>query len=209
MRHTVPRGTSTEFETGIDYFHDCDVDKIRRLQTLKEVSEESKLIESAKNRVGFDTVLSVGHDGSDINLSSSDRPRPLTRKTYVVVNLTQVTSPLACLLYFWDAFDYMIDNIEQVEKWCICFRENGGRQYVDFINETVDRLFCQRWDNLPDILSKIPYYTSGILTDEPSDVPIQRWIDLEYVAPTSKIEAFKACISHNLKHLGGGIYFLK
>lgn len=191
------------------FFHDGDLsdlmDKTHRLLRLQDGSLQSH--STSKVRIDRTHVQFLGP-------SETFHLKREKEKTYFVINLTSLTSPHSMLLRFWDAFDFMIRHFESVDRWLICFSEKGGKKaYEQFTQETIDKLFCKKFENgnkteLKSILSFVPFYKSGVV-DRRFDQPIDEFCDLKIIAPKTLTDAFKMVVVHNVEQLVGSVHILK
>lgn len=197
-----------EIYTNAVYFHNMNgyVSKKTQLLKRKDGLQEMDHIEMARKRIDFINVVTIGpSDDSDIILGKS---KPLENRSYVLVNLTKVTSPLTMMLFYWDAFDYMLDNLDHIERWSVCFPEKGSYAFESFTQECINQIFCYNFSMIKEILSFIPYYKSGII-DRSFNVPTSRFVNMEYVDPKTLVDALKANVRYDLEPIVGSVYRLK
>lgn len=209
--HLVLTLPTDETSTLVTYFHNANKKRIQQLLALQDASMQSDRIDSVKMQIDFFPVVSIGPVSSDITVGNNISP-PLERTSYVVVNLTHAVSSMAMMLYFWDAFDYMVDHLESIKGWLICFPENGAFLFTSFTQECIDRLFCKRLDSPPlsELLALLPFYKSGIV-DTPRNQKLNRdqFLQMEYVAPESIEILLKTFVQENLIHVMGNVYLIK
>jgi hypothetical protein len=138
-----------------------------------------------------------------------DRP-----ETYVIVDLSFHSTAFGMYLSFLDAFDFMLDNVDNIKGWLICFPEKHGRRAFDqFTQNCLDRLFCKTFENgnvtqLNNLLPLVPFYRSGTI-DRTFQINKSSFGRVEYVAPKNTIDACKAIVMYNLQHWVGPVYRIK
>ena len=185
------------------------VDRIRRLRNKLEGSEENDDVQIAKNHIDHPSVVTVGPGNhSDVVLSAGKPPPPLNGGDgfFVVVDLTTATLPDSIFLFSLDAFDFMVENLDRVEGWSVCFPLEGTRKYEDFVQECIDRLHCSAIfkPHLRRLLPLLPFYKSGTM-ETTFEIPVHRYELMEYVAPETLEEAFRTAIAFDTRHLVGGV----
>ena len=186
------------------------IDRMSRIQEKMEGVEESDDVEIVKRHVAHESVITIGPESHcDVVLSSGKRvsPPPTATQNFVIVDLSKVTRPLSIFLFYLDAIDYMMENIDQIESWCVCFATEGTRKYENFVQESIDRLHCATYfrPHLKRLLPLLPFYKSGTI-DATYDLPVSRIVRHEYVSPNSLDEAFKTAIVHDSAELVGGVF---
>lgn len=198
--------------TLVTYFHETNPEHVQKLLTLQDASWESSRIDAVKLQIDFFPVVSLGPTASDLTLGNVMTP-PLPVKSYILINLTQTFSPMAMMLHFWDAFDYMAEQEDKIQGWLICFPEKGVQPFLSFTQECIDQLFCKPLETpLAELLALVPFYKSGITVDgaaASSQETRDRFCDLEYVAPDSIERLLTMLSKENLDHLAGNVYLIK
>lgn len=169
-----------------------------------------------------DFSLQTGHvDQIDVHHANVSilRGRPDTAptksSTYFIVDLTKFNKDtLSMYLAFWDAFDYMLDHLDSVHRWVVCFSEHNGRYAFErFTQKTIDVLLCKKFEHgnvtkIHDILSLIPFYKSGII-DTDFHVPVSAFGGNKIVIPKTMREACKSAILYDLDHLSKTVYCIR
>ena len=193
--------------TYVSYFHHANVsDLMRHTQHLLKLQGTSIQTHNVHDVPvnAVHTLVVPRH--SEVALSAPD--------TFVLVNLTELTSPHVMSLAFWDAFDYMLAHKDFVQGWLICFPLKKGRvAFEQFIQHCLDALFCKTFEHgnvtaMSQILTLVPYYKSGSI-DRTFQVPVYDLLGVEYIAPRDPVDACKAATVYNLEHWAGHLYRIK
>jgi hypothetical protein len=196
---------SNDYWNTVSYFHTTNTeDLVRRTQTL--LSRQDASLQSRD--VG---MIGIDYTNVLITRGETDKEAP-KHPSYVIVDLTKYDKDtLSMYLAFWDAFDYMLDHLNLVHRWVICFSEsNGHRAFDRFIQKCIDSLFCRNIEhgNVTDIkhiLSLLPYYKSGIV-DRTFHVPVSSFGGVGIIAPKNLLDLCKAATVHDLDHIAKNIY---
>ncbi|GFT52037.1 uncharacterized protein NPIL_204311 [Nephila pilipes] len=188
---------------------------VKSVLSLQENSVQAMRGDVLKNQINYFNVKTIGVNFPvcDINIVPGKPTNPLEYKTFVIADLTNTTSPLNLLVYLWDIFDYLKDNIDKIERWLICFPEKRIKRYEQFVQECINKLFCKTFMhgnviNSAELLGLTPFYKSGVF-DKSHSCENKYFCRLKYVAPTNETEAFKTCIAHNLNPLNGQLYLVE
>lgn len=191
----------------VSYFHfgpgvtpDSIMSKTQELQSRRDPSVQTHNAHHV--RVDHTRVRVV--DGANPTVSfESKNPH------YIVLDLTRLSSKIRMYLAFWDAFDRMLDW--PVDRWLVCFPEKSGyRAFEQFVQDVLDRLYCLRFEHgnifdLKQILLLLPFYRSGIVGQQFS-IQKEEFGGIEYVAPSSALELYRAGTQSDLRHWAGSIY---
>ncbi|GBN19748.1 hypothetical protein AVEN_261818-1 [Araneus ventricosus] len=195
--------------TNVCYFHTDTPDVMDRVKCTQD------LLKLQDHSIQTQNVNQVFVEAMHRLIIRGRKDSPIdTSDTYVLVDLTQYKTPFVMYLAFLDAFDYMIDNTDRVSRWVVCFQPKDGRKAFDqFTQNCLDKLFCKRIEhgNVTDmgkILALLPFYKSGSI-DRTFPIPTFRFLDTEYVSPSTPSEACKAATMYNLDHWVGNIYRIK
>lgn len=204
--HLTFRGRPETVWTRVCYFHANHVGDMalntQHLLKLQKPSLETKNI----RRVKFDAVhRTFLKGGSETPLSVPN--------TFVIIDLTGYFDHLTMTLKFWDAFDYMLLNKNSIQGWVVCFSSSGQRAFKQFTQHCMDRLFCTTFEFgnvtcMKHIVTLIPHYTLGCI-DETFDIPKRSLYHIQYITPSSTLEACKAATQFNLEHWVNNIYRIK
>lgn len=134
--------------------------------------------------------------------------------TYVVVDLIRCTSGFEMFMTFLNSFDFMLENIDKIRGWLICYAHKNGRlAFEQFIQNCLDKLFCRNTEygnvtKLQHLLAMVPFYQSGCI-DRNFNVSTQSFGNVRYVAVKSAIEACQAAMRYDLEHWAGPMYIIK
>lgn len=193
--------------THVCYFHSPNLSEMcrntQRLLQLQDTSFQTANVNDVRVNAVHKLVLPRT---TDATLSEPN--------TFVIVNLTQYTNPFIMSLVFWDAFDYMLQHVDFVQGWRICFPLKLGRAaFEQFIQTCLDTLFCKKFEHgnvksLNQILTLLPYYRSGCI-DQTFNVPKSRFLGAEFIAPVNPEDTCKAATMYNLEHWAGNVYRIK
>ncbi|GIY34537.1 uncharacterized protein CEXT_748901 [Caerostris extrusa] len=193
--------------TNVAYIHTPDMDNLRartkRLLELQEASVQTRNV----NSIQVDAVHKVVINGHHNN------PIP-QGNTHVIVDLSQKTTSFGMHLAFWDAFDFMLNHSEYIEKWLICFPEHNGRKlFNQFVQNCIDALFCKTFENgnvtdIRSLLTLMPFYRSGTI-DKKFQISQVNFGGIQAVTPTNAVDTCKAAAMYNLYHLAGSICRIK
>ncbi|GBN13138.1 hypothetical protein AVEN_257714-1 [Araneus ventricosus] len=195
--------------TNVCYFH-TDIygipDKIKHTQELLKLQDHS---------IQTQNVNQIFVESMNKFIISGTPDTPLdTSNTYIIIDLIRYEVPYIMFLAFLNSFDYMLANKDKVKRWVICFNQRTGRKGFDeFILHCLDKLFCKNFEhgNVTEtgkILALLPYYKSGSV-DRSFVIPKFRFGDVEYISPSTTLEACKAATMYNLDHWVGNIYRIK
>lgn len=198
--------------TNFDCFSVVDlIDKTRKLISLQDGSMQTNNVNHIKPPSSYESSLHV-------QVIDGRNPVSLEPNAYVVVDLTHPPSAFKLYLSFLDAFDVMLRSVECVGRWVIAFPERHGiRQFEQLAQDVIDKLYCVKFEhgnvqsssgsrNLNLLLSILPFYKSGVVDPQTFDVPTDTFFGIEYTAPETPEELFKAGTKFNLQHWVGSMY---
>lgn len=194
------------------YFHAPDTlqvlaDDTKRLMAVQDASLQTRDLELVFEQIPVDSFHIVRVEGRKHDALRND-------DTYVMVDLRRHTSPFSMLIAFLDAFDFMLANVGNVKRWCLCFPEKNGRRSFDqSVQNCLDRLFCLEIDggnvtSLAKVLTLVPFYRSGCFNRN-FDIPTFSFQNLECVAVKTPQEACRAAAKYDMEHWAGPIYHVK
>lgn len=149
-----------------------------------------------------------------LTLSKRIEEAPKQPHTYVIVDLTQYTKDiLSMYLAFWDIFDYLLEHQTLIDRWVMCFSENGRQAFLRFTQKVMDALFCRTFEHgnvtdLRSLLSLLPFYTSGTI-DKTFDLKILDFGGLQCVVPRTVEEACKAAAMYDLVPLVKNVFWIR
>lgn len=179
------------------------IQKTRRLQTLQDGSVQTNNVNHIKSPLRVQVI-----DPSTASLEHPD--------TFAVIDLTHHTSPIRLYLSFWDAFDVLLRHVECVGRWVIAFPErHGAKVFEQLAQDVIDKLYCLKFEHgnvssrSNHLLSLMPFYKSGVVDPQSFDVATDTFCGLEYTAPDSAEDVFKAGAKFNLEHWVGSVYRLR
>lgn len=186
----------------ISYFHGPDAAQTKELLSLQDFPIQT-------NNVG---LVEVDH-ANVLTLSGRTASAPKESGSYVIVDLTHFNKDtLTMYLAFWDAFDYMLENKSFIDRWVVCFSENGREAFTRFTQKVIDALFCKTFEhgNVKDnhgILALLPFYKSGML-DQTFDLQISSFGGIQFVAPKTIEDACKAAAMHDVLPLAKNVLWI-
>lgn len=200
---------NTSCWTYVCYFHTLNVDDlIDRTQKLLD-KQDSSLQTRDPNMIGGNYTNVFVSQGQQV------RGTLANDSTYFVIDLTQYKKDtLSMYLAFWDAFDFMLEHLDAIERWVICFADTNGRRAFDmFTQKCIDFLFCRPFQEgnvteLQKLLQLIPFYKSGII-DSNFQIPVHSFGGLKLVIPKTVEEANKAAAQFDLDHLDRNVYCIR
>lgn len=176
----------------ICYFHGmnaADTKAMIALQNFPIQTENVGLVE-----VDYANVLKI---------SGRTMAAPKQADTFVIVDLTNFNKDvLTMYLAFWDAFDYLLEFKELIDRWVVCFSTNGRQAFVRFTQKVIDALFCRNFEhgnvnNYRDIVSLLPFYQSGII-DTPFEMKLATFGGMNFAVLNTVEEACKTAAIHNV-----------
>lgn len=204
LNYSTPRETVW---THVCFFHSPSLSlQAIKTQELLKAQDTSVQVKNL-NQVQVDAINTlVIHGKSELVVNHPN--------TYVLVDLTRYSHALPMYLAFLDAFDFMLNHKDYVQKWMICFPQQRGRQAFDqFVQYCLDGFHCKTFPhgNVTDkgtILSLLPFYKSGSI-DLNFTIPISKILGVEYISPSTPEDVCKAATKFNLEYWVGNIYRIK
>lgn len=195
----VPKG-----ERWIDvcYFHAADPVDTQALLSLQDFPVQTQ-------NVG---LVEVGHSHV-LKISGRSAAAPSQKNTYAIVDLTRLNQDtLSMYLAFWDAFDYLLEYRDFIDRWVVCFSGKGHASFARFTQKVIDALFCRKFEhgNVADcrgILSLLPFYTSGTI-DKTFNLSKSSFGGMHFVAPKTVEDACKAAVMHDVLHLAKNVLWI-
>lgn len=191
------------------HFDDGAVERTQRLLKCQDMPLQARHVQQVDYGSGVNQFILKGY-ASDI---------PSTPDLHIVVDLTNYTrDALEMYLKLWDAFDALLERVDFVQRWVVCFPEpNGLRSYQTLTQKCLDRLFCLRIEHgnrtaLTDILRVVPYYKSGILdhlAPDNQDVVTSTFGGTRIVIPKTHREACRAAARYDLNPLLKNVFQIK
>lgn len=186
----------------ICYFQGPDALQTKELLSLQDFPIQTR-------NVG---LVEVDH-ANVLTISGRLASAPKESGSYVIVDLTHFNKDtLTMYLAFWDAFDYMLENKHFINRWVICFSENGREAFTRFTQKVIDALFCKTFEhgNVKDhrnIFALLPFYKSGTL-DKTFDLNISSFGGIKFVVPKTVEDACKAAAMHDILPLAKNVLWI-
>lgn len=192
-----------EWWTNVCFFLKMDPEGTRQLLEKQDFSIQTRNV----------SLVAINH--ANVLTISGKNFTPLHNyDTYVIVDLTNFTrDTLSMYLAFWDAFDFLLENKLLVDKWVVCFPDNGRKAFTRFTQKILDHLFCTKFEhgNVKDhqnIVKLLPFYKSGTI-DKKFQVEIYSFGGLKLVVPKTIEEACKAAVMYNLYPISKNVYGIR
>lgn len=185
------------------FFLKVDPEGTRRLLEKQDFSIQTRNI----------GLVQVDH-ANVLTISGKDSASPNGRDAYVIVDLTKFNKDtLSLYLAFWDAFDFMLENAQSIDRWVVCFSENGRQAYARFTQKVLDSLLCKKFEhgNVKDIqtlVTLLPFYKSGTI-DRKFDVRVSYFGGIKFAAPKTIEDACKVAAMHNVHPLVKNIFLIR
>ena len=173
------------------YFHGLDRSGTRELLQIQDFPIQTR-------NVG---LVKIDHTNI-VTLSGKADAVPPLYGAYVIVDLTRFNKDtLSLYLAFWDAFDILLEHKALIDRWVICFSDNGRQAFVRFTQKVIDALFCRTFEHgnakeHRDILSLLPFYQSGTI-DKSFQVKLSSFGGVSLAIPKTIEEACKMATVHN------------
>lgn len=158
-------------------------------------------------------LVQVDH-ANVLTISGKDSASPNDRDTYVIVDLTKFNKDtLSLYLAFWDAFDFMLENKHSIDRWVVCFPENGRQPFARFTQKVLDSLLCKKFEhgNVKDIqtlATLLPFYKSGTI-DRKFDVKLSSFGGIKFAAPKTIEDACKVAAMYDVHPLVKNILLIR
>ena len=174
----------------ICYFHGIDRSGTRELLEIQDLPIQTR-------NVGL-----VEIDHNNVLILSEKSTAPQQANTYVIVDLTHFNKDtLSLYLAFWDAFDFMLEYRTWIDRWVVCFSDNGRQAFVRFTQKVIDSLFCRTFEHgnvkdHRDIIVLLPFYRSGTI-DKNFQVKLSLFGDIQIAIPKTIEEVCKVAAMHN------------
>lgn len=184
---------SKERWINICYFHGIDRSGTRELLQIQDFPIQTRNIGLVE--IDHTHVVTLSGQTTIVNL-------PQQANSYVIVDLTHFNKDtLSLYLAFWDAFDIMLEHRTLIDRWVICFSDNGRQAFVRFTQKVIDNLFCRTFEHgnvkeHRDILSLLPFYQSGTI-DKNFRVKTSSFGGILLTIPKTIDEACKVTAMHN------------
>lgn len=156
--HYTFKKSSSERWINVSYFHGPDAAGTKALLARQDFPIQTQ-------NVG---LVEIDHAHVQ-RISGRHAAAPKQANTFVIVDLTQFSKDVLTLyLAFWDAFDYLLQCRDRIDRWVVCFSSNGHQAFERFTQKVLDALFCRTFEHgnvkeYRDILSLLPFYQSGTI----------------------------------------------
>lgn len=184
------------------YFHEADPIETAALIALQDFPIQTE-------NVG---LVEVGHSNV-LKISGRSTAAPRQKSTFAIVDLTrQNQDTLSMYLAFWDAFDYLLEYRDFIDRWVVCFSDKGHQSFARFTQKVIDALFCRKFEHgnvtdLREIVSLLPFYTSGTV-DKTFHLGKSSFGGMQFVAPKTIEDACKAAAMHDVLHLAKNVLWI-
>lgn len=149
-----------------------------------------------------------------LRISGRITAAPKQANTFVIVDLTGFDKDvLTMYLAFWDAFDYLLEFRDHIDRWVVCFADNGLGAFRTFTQKVIDALFCRNFEhgNVKDhreMLSLLPFYKSGII-DQKFDLKTSSFGGMNFVVFKTTEDACKAAAMHDVVPVSKNVLWIK
>lgn len=189
--------------TDVCFFLKIDSEGTRRLLEKQDFSIQTRNI----------GLVQVDH-ANVLTISGKDSASPNGRDTYVIVDLTKFNKDtLSLYLAFWDAFDFMLENKHSIDRWVVCFSENGRQAFARFTQKVLDSLLCKKFQhgNVKDIqtlATLLPFYKSGTI-DRKFDVKLSSFGGIKFAAPKTIEDACKVAAMYDVYPLVKNVFLIR
>lgn len=138
-----------------------------------------------------------------LTISGNESAPPTCYDTYIIVDLTKFNKDtLSMYLAFWDAFDFILEHKHLINRWVVCFSENGRQAFARFTQKVLDFLLCKKFEhgNVKDIqtlVTLLPFYKSGTI-DKKFDVKLSSFGGIKFSAPKTIEDACKVATMYDV-----------
>lgn len=201
--HFTFKTSCGEWWTNICFFNKVDPEGTRQLLEKQDFSIQTQNI----------GLIEIDHTNV-LTISGKESASPKNENTYVIVNLTNFNKDtLSMYLAFWDAFDYMLEHKNLINRWVVCFSDHGRQAFIKFTQKVLDSLFCRKFEhgNVKDyqtIVSLLPFYKSGTI-DKTFDLKPFSFGGISFVAPKTIEDACKAAVMYNVHPIVKNVLWVK
>lgn len=187
----------------VSYFHGADPAGTKALIARQDFPIQTQ-------NVG---LVEIDHTNV-LRISGRIAAAPKQANTFVIVDLTSFNRDvLTMYLAFWNAFDYLLEFRDQVDRWVVCFADNGLPAFQKFTQKVIDTLSCRNFEhgNVRDyreILALLPFFKSGTI-DQKFEVKTFSFGGINFGVFKTTEDACKAIAMHDVIPISKNVLWIQ
>lgn len=185
------------------YLHGMDTEATKALIAVQDFPIQTENVGLVE--VDYTNVLKI---------SGRITAAPKQTGTFAIVDLTGFKKDvLTMYLAYWDAFDYLLEHRGYIDRWVVCFSNNGREAFDKFTQKVIDALFCRTFEHgnvktHREILSLLPFYVSGTI-DRTFPLKTISFGGLKAIVFKSTEDACKAAAMHDVTPVAKNVLWIR